>query len=196
MQPHILVILGSTRTVRAGEKVTSWLLPIAQKRTDATYELIDVRALNLPIFSNPKSPKTIEHAYEDPREQAWVAKVESADGFIIVTPEYNHGYPPALKNALDCVYAGWNNKPVAFVSYGGIAAGTRAVQQLRQVVVELQMTPIRNQVAIPFISAAFDPDGKPLNAAPLEKSVYAMLDQLSWWANVLKEGRTAHPLPV
>ncbi len=194
MALSILTILGSTREGRAGEKVASWFMRLAALRGDAQYGLADVRALDLPTFNEPSNPKQIEHAYADPRAQAWVAHVESADGFVVVTPEYNHGYPPALKNAFDYAYAGWNNKPIAFVSYGGIAGGTRAVEQLRQVAIELQMAPVRNQVAIPFISKAFGADGKPAQPELLATSAQAMLDQLLWWAAVLREGRAEHPV--
>ena len=130
----------------------------------------------------------MERNYADERERAWVRLIERLDGFIVVTPEYNHGYPAALKNALDYAYAGWNRKPVAFVSYGGAAGGVRAVQQLRQVVVELQMAPIRAEVNIPFAMKAFNERGEPSD--PLHrKRASAMLNDLAWWTWALREGR-------
>ncbi len=191
--PKILIILSSIREVRAGERVAQWIHNLAAKRTDMHAELVDLKAIDLPLYHYAKDTKEIEESYTDEGERAWVEKVNSADGFIIVTPEYNHGYPPSLKNALDYIYAGWNNKPVAFVSYGGAMAGSRATEQLRQVVIELQMAPIRAHVPIQFISKAFGPDGNPLDPR-YAKLAGKMFNQLAWWANVLKEGRQNHPI--
>ena len=107
---------------------------------------------------------------------------------MFVTPEYNHGYPAVLKNALDHVYAEWNNKPAAFVAYGGKAGGARSVEQLRSVAIELQMAPIRQAILIPGVRRAFDEDGKPADAS-YEQQADALLDQLVWWARALKAAR-------
>lgn len=120
--------------------------------------------------------------------EKWAEKVGEADGYIFITPEYNHGYPAVLKNALDYVYNQWNNKPAAFVSYGGVAGGTRSVQQLRQVVVELQMVPIRAGVHIPAYWENLDQNGN-LKTESLKNSAEAMFDQLIWWAEVLQKAR-------
>jgi NAD(P)H-dependent FMN reductase len=117
-----------------------------------------------------------------------VATIESLDAFIIVTPEYNHGYPASLKNALDYAYRGWNRKPVAFVSYGGVSGGIRAVQQLRQVAIELQMAPIREEVNIPFIHRALSEEGTPIDELP-RKRLAAVFRDLEWWGTTLKAGR-------
>ena len=98
--------------------------------------------------------------YSNEVAKRWAEKIEGADGFIIVTPEYNHGYSAVLKNAIDYVYDGWNKKPVAFVSYGGPAGGSRAIEQLRQVAIELQMHPVREQVTIPYIWSALSDSGE------------------------------------
>jgi NAD(P)H-dependent FMN reductase len=119
----------------------------------------------------------------------WAETVEAADGFVLITPEYNHGYPAALKNALDLVYAEWGRKPVAFVSYGGPAGGVRAVQQLREVVIELDLVPLRRQVAIPRVHTALREDGPddPRHASAAER----LLDDLAWWARALAGARIA-----
>ena len=122
-----------------------------------------------------------------PEAETWSENVARADGYVIVTPEYNHGYPAVLKNALDHLYTEWTRKPVAFVGYGGLAGGVRSIEQLRQVVVELQMAPIRYDVVIPRARRVFA-DGAPAD------EVYAslanrMLDQLAWWARALKQAR-------
>ena len=142
------------------------------------------------MFAEAVSPKNVEGAYSDPAVNAWAAKIEQADGFIVVTPEYNHGYPASLKNNIDHLYKEWVKKPICFVSYGG-TGGARAIQQLREVAIELQMAPVRNSVHI------FDPwnlvdekgDLKPGVFDDKVKSAEMMLDQLIWWAKTLKTAR-------
>lgn len=193
MKPFILIILGSTRDNSMGSKVSAWFTQFAQQRGDAQYQLVEVKGLNLATFNEAGSPKQIEHSYTDPHAQAWVKQVEGADGFVIITPEYNHGYPSGLKNSLDYVYAGWNNKPVAFVSYGGVSGGIRAVEQLRQVAIALQLAPINESLTFPFINKLFSPEGKLLDTSA-DKRAGIMLDQLLWWTVALHEGRKAHSL--
>src|SRR5665213_1973426 len=145
--PHIQIILGSTREGRSGEKVAKWVAKHASARTDFTSEVLDLKEFNLPFFDSAKSPGS--SGIIAPAATAWSEAVAKGDGYIIVTAEYNHGYPAPLKNALDHLYKEWNNKPVAFVGYGGMAGGSRAVEQLRQVVAELRMISIRECVLIP-----------------------------------------------
>lgn len=188
--PHIAIIIASIREQRAGEKVARWLFGLAKQRTDLAFELVDLKEWPLPLYAYPRNPNEMETGYPDDLARRWVETVGRFDGFIIVTPEYNHGYPPSLKNALDYVYAGWNKKPVAFVSYGGPAGGVRAVQQLRTVAVDLQMAPIRAEVNIQMIGRAFDEKGTlVLNPDIYVKGAQAMFDQLAWWAITLKTGR-------
>ncbi len=181
---RILVILGSTREGRVGEDVARWLMRQLQGRQEADFELADLREYPLPISEGP-SPD-----HHDAAVRRWVDEVAAADGYVIVTPEYDHGYPAALKSALDHAYAEWNRKPVAFVSYGGHAAGYRAVEQLRQVAVELQMVPIREQVGIKSPWTAFDAHGE-LTGTGATEAVGPMLDDLLWWTRALKHARTA-----
>ncbi len=188
MKTSIGIIVGSTRQGRVGERVAKWVHSVAAKRERLAVELVDLLEWSFPYYPHPQSPKLAETSYEDPRERAWVALVTRLEGFIVVTPEYNHGYPAGLKNALDYAYAGWNRKPVAFVSYGGTSGGVRAVQQLRQVVVELQMAPVRDEVNIPFVSRAIDAAGVPSDELH-HKRLDALLDALTWWAETLKQGR-------
>lgn len=189
--PHILVVLGSTRHGRQGDKVARWLMSRLQPRSDATFELADLREVALPFFDSPVGP-----AYGSVAADAleWAAQVSSADGFIFVTPEYNHGYPAALKNAIDHLYREWGHKPAAIVNYGGYGGGYRAAEQLRQVIVELKAVPIREQVGIPAIWAAFDETGEPRIGA-LDAALATMVGELVWWANALiparEQGRAA-----
>lgn len=183
------IIVASTRQGRLGERVARWVQGEAARRDRLSVEWIDLAAWAFPYYPHPTPPKAAERTYQDPRERAWVELVARMDAFIIVTPEYNHGYPAGLKNALDYAYAGWNRKPVAFVSYGGSSGGVRAVQQLRQVAVELQMAPIREEVNIPFVSRALDEQGRPADELH-RKRLDAVLTDLSWWAETLKAGRS------
>jgi NAD(P)H-dependent FMN reductase len=188
MSVRVGIILGSTRQGRQGERVARWVEAQAKQRAAFTVELVDLAAWPLPNYPHPMSPKQAEASYADERERAWAALVKRFDAFIIVTPEYNHGYPAALKNALDFAYEGWNRKPVAFVSYGGSSGGVRAVQQLRQVAVELQLAVVRDEVNIPFVGRALDEQGAPKDDFH-HKRLGALLEQLEWWAETLKAGR-------
>lgn len=173
---NIYVILGSTRPNRRGEKVAEWFMEAFGNYEGLNFELIDLADWNLPFLDEPKSPSAGDYQHEHTKK--WAKKIDKADGFIIITPEYNHGYPAVLKNALDFLYAEWNGKPVGFVSYGGAAGGVRAVEQLRQVAVELQMHPLRGQVAIPIFSALGE-DGNFKDTSPYEKAAQGMLAELA-----------------
>jgi NAD(P)H-dependent FMN reductase len=143
------------------------------------------------------SPSMAQGKYENEVVQKWAAKIKEGDAFIIVTPEYNHGYPAVLKNAMDVIYPEWNRKPVGFVAYGS-AMGARSVEQLRQVAVELQMAPIRNAIHIPvdIFFAAMMGKGvqgpemfEPIRKGPMGDPVERFFNDLLWWARVLKYGR-------
>ncbi len=191
--PQIQIVLGSTREGRRGEAVAHWFADIARQRDDLEVELIDLRDWELPFISTPVPPAMAPPT--DDLTRRWHDKVSEADGYVLVTPEYNHGYPAVLKNALDHVFHPWNRKPAAFVGYGGPGGGVRAVEQLRQVVVELEMVPLRQQVMIPRVYAAFDEEGNlrdPWHAGDAAR----VLDELSWWAAALREARTSRSLPV
>jgi NAD(P)H-dependent FMN reductase len=148
ISPKIHVIIGSTRQNRFSEKPARYIFDELKKKEGIQVELIDLRDWPLPFFDEPISPARLKGNHSNDFVNKWAAKVGEADGYIIVTPEYNHGYPAILKNALDWVFAEWNKKPVGFVGYGN-AGGARAVEQLRQVVIELQMVPMSNAIAIP-----------------------------------------------
>lgn len=181
----IAVIIGSTRPNRNGEAVGKWVFEIAQKRPDAEFELIDLRDYNLPLLDEPVPPSM--HKYSKEHTIRWAEKIDSFDGFVFVTPEYNHSTSAALKNALDFLYAEWNNKAAAFVGYGS-AGGTRAVEHLRLIMAELQIADVRNQVQLSLFTdfenmSEFKPSpGK-------EKNVSAMLDQLVSWSTAMREVR-------
>jgi NAD(P)H-dependent FMN reductase len=159
-----------------------------EHRPQATFELLDLRDWPLPFIDSPTPPATGQY---DPAALRWAEKIGTADGFVFVTPEYNHGYPAVLKNALDHIYHEWANKPGAIVSYGSYAAGYRAAEQLRQVLIELSIAPIRRQVGIPAVWAAFDEQGGIRDSAQ-DRAADALLDELLWWTVALRTARDAN----
>jgi NAD(P)H-dependent FMN reductase len=179
------IILGSTRPGRNGEAVATWVLEQAKKRGDAEYDLLDLKDFNLPLLDEPV-PASMGK-YSNPHTKKWAAAVASYDGFVFITPEYNHGTSGALKNALDYVYAEWNNKAAGFVSYGS-AGGVRAVENLRLVMGELQIADVRAQVAFSLMTdfenySVFKPN------AYHETTIKTMLDPLLSWSTALKTVR-------
>jgi NAD(P)H-dependent FMN reductase len=189
------VILASTREGRRGEGFARWIHARLSERQGAKIELLDLRDWRLPNYDHAAMPGVAEKSYTDPTARGWVEKIDALDGYVIVTPEYTHGYPGGLKNAIDHGYAAWANKPVAFVSYGGTAAGARAVEQLRLVAIELRMVPIRDEVNVRLIGVALDERGQPTEEFYAKRAA-AMIDTLLWWARMTKEGRERHPLPA
>ncbi|HEV2717165.1 MAG TPA: NAD(P)H-dependent oxidoreductase [Terriglobales bacterium] len=174
----IAIIIGSTRPGRNGEAVAKWVYEIARRRSDAGFELVDIKDFNLPLLDEPAPPSMGQ--YSKPHTKVWAAKVDSFDGFVFVTPEYNHGIPGALKNAIDFLFREWNNKAAGFVGYGSVGAA-RAVEQLRLVLAEVQIATVRNQVLLSLFTdfenfSVFKP------ATRQEKSVNAMIDQVVAWA--------------
>lgn len=185
----IAVIIGSTRPGRVGESVAKWVYDLVQKRTDAEFELVDIKEFNLPLLDEAVPPSQGQYLKE--HSKVWAAKVDSFDGFVVVTPEYNHGICGALKNAIDFVYREWNNKAAGFVGYGS-AGGVRAVEHLRLVMAEVQVATVRNQVALSLFTdfenyTKFQPDPRH------EKSVCQMVDQLLAWSGALKALRMTAP---
>ena len=187
------VILASVRPQRRGEAFARWALGLLEGLEGVSVELIDLEAWPIPSFNHPAPAVVAEKSYpEGSLSLRWAQKIASFDGFVIVTPEYNYGYPGQLKNALDQINAPWNYKPVAFVGYGGVAAGARAVQQLRLVVNELRMIPVRDDVSIRLIGLAVDERGWPTEELYLKRGA-AMATELVWWARVAKDARARRP---
>ncbi len=188
----IQVILASIRHGRFGDKPAHWILGEAKKLERVEAELIDLKDYPLPFLEEETPPSAAKGNYADNMVKKFGKKISEADAYIIVTPEYNHGYSGVLKNALDSIFVEWNNKPVAFVGYGGVG-GARAVEQLRQVVIELQMTPIRYAVHIPMeVYMAVMKEQVPTNPElfkPVVERAGSMLSQLLWFAKALKAAR-------
>ncbi|GAA4607734.1 NAD(P)H-dependent FMN reductase [Actinoplanes octamycinicus] len=173
--PNLMVIIGSTRPGRAGLPIGQWFADFAGKHSGFDVQVADLAEIDLPLLADPHHPRLKKYVHQHTWD--WSAKVESADAFVIVTPEYNYGYPAAVKNALDHLSQEWAYAPVGFVSYGGIAAGTRAVQQLKQVVTTLRMLPVFESVNIPFHAPQIA-DGVFTPSTATEDAATAMLDEL------------------
>jgi NAD(P)H-dependent FMN reductase len=173
--PRLSIIIGSTRPGRAGLPIARWFAERAHDHAGFTVDLVDLAELGLPLLDEPEHPRLRRYVHD--HTKSWSARVDAADAFVLVTPEYNHGYPAALKNALDSVSLEWAHKPVGFVSYGGVSAGTRAVQQLKPVVAALQMFAVVEAVNIPF-HPQFLKDGRLEPNEILLQAADAMLDAL------------------
>lgn len=178
----IAIVIGSTRPGRRVEPVAQWVLEQAQKRTDAAFEIVDIRDFDLPVLDEPVPPS--QGKYTQAHTKAWSVKVDTYDGFVFVTPEYNHSISGALKNAIDFLYREWNNKAARFVSYG-TTGGVRAVEHLRGILSEVQVATVRAHVSLSLYTdfenfAAFKP------AASHATQLATMLDQLVGWSTALK----------
>ncbi|MEV8631597.1 NAD(P)H-dependent oxidoreductase [Streptosporangium sp. NPDC051023] len=178
----IAIIIGSTRPGRNGEAVARWVHDIATKRQDAEFELVDLKDFGLPHLD--EAMPAAMGQYSHPHTKAWAETIDSFDGYVFVTPEYNHSTSGALKNAIDFLHAEWNNKAAGFVSYGS-AGGTRAVEHLRLVMGELQVADVRAQVALSLFTD-FEHFSVLNPAAHQKDAVTAMLDQVVAWSEALQ----------
>src|ERR1700716_1762708 len=187
----ISVIIGSTRQGRFSEKPAHWILQHLQKRDGIEVRLLDLRDFPMPFFDQALAPAMPGRApYENEVVKRWTAAIGQSDSFVFVTPEYNYGTSAVLKNAIDWVYPEWNRKAAGFVSYGS-AMGARAVQQLRQTLIEIQVAPVRSSVHIPVATLWAHYTGGDVDAglAELEAPAGALIDDLLWWTAALKTAR-------
>ncbi len=192
-KPHIAIIIASTRKSRFADKPAQWLLAEAATRSDLTFEIVDLRDFDLPLFDEVASSAWVPST--DARAVAWQKKVAGFDGYIFMTPEYNYSIPGALKNALDQAYTEWNRKPGAAFGYGGVG-GARAVEALRAIMPALQMVPIGKAVHLAagefFKVSPLGANGSMDEVAEtLRPAVKTMLDDLSWWAHATRAARQA-----
>jgi NAD(P)H-dependent FMN reductase len=185
--PRLTIIIGSTRPGRAGLPIARWFADRARVHGGFELEVVDLAELNLPLMDEPNHPRLRDYLHQHTRD--WSAIVDASDAFVMVTPEYNYGYPAALKNAIDYLQQEWRDKPVGFVSYGGVAAGTRAVQQLKQVVTTLKMVPVFEAVNVPFHPQFIAEDGVVQANEIMEQAADAMLDELQRVEGALRQLR-------
>ncbi|MFJ5259601.1 NADPH-dependent FMN reductase [Streptomyces sp. NPDC088387] len=183
---NVTVVVGSNRHGRFGPVVAEWLLDLIRAREDLTADVVDVADIDLPTSMNRTAEATAALADVSPR-------LASADAFVVLTPEYNHSFPAGLKNLIDWHFTEWQAKPVALVSYGGLAGGLRAVEQLRQVFAELHAVTIRDTVSFHNAGASFDDAGRLKDPDLPRAATKAMLDQLVWWGTALRDAKERRP---
>jgi NAD(P)H-dependent FMN reductase len=188
-RPKIGIIISTTRPGRFADIPTNWLFNIAKERTDADFEIVDLRDYPMPFFE-----EKMALAYAPTQNEValrWGKKVASLDGYIFVTAEYNHSIPAVLKNALDYLYSEIHRKPATFLGYGGTGAA-RAIEHLRNILAEVQVASLKHTVHIGMIEAlGIMREGKSMADYPyLDDFAKRMLDEIVWWANTLKEGRS------
>ncbi|HWH95293.1 MAG TPA: NAD(P)H-dependent oxidoreductase [Baekduia sp.] len=174
--PSLSILIGSTRPERVGLPVGEWFAERARRHGAFDVELVDLAEVGLPFLDEPHHPRLRRYTRQHTKD--WSARIDAADAFVFVTCEYNHGYPPALKNAIDFLHEEWQHKPVGFVSYGGVAAGTRAVQQLKPVLGALKMVSLPEAVAIPFAAQHLDEDRRFQADELIEQAAVTMVDEL------------------
>lgn len=185
---RLAVIIGSTRAGRFAPVVADWFAAQARMRADMDVDVIDLAEAWLPDVLPADDATELPQPVRD--LQPWLAR---ADAFVIVTPEYNHSFPAALKNAIDWFFDEWQAKPVGYVSYGGVSGGLRAVEQLRLVFNELHATSVRTSVSFADCSALFDADGTPAEPERCGRAAKSMLDEIAWWGDALCRQRERQP---
>jgi len=183
----IKIITGSVRPGRFNIQPATWIYEIAKKRSTIEVELLDLLEVKLPFLDEPIPPSQKQYSKEHTKR--WSKMIDEADGFIFVTPEYNHGVSPVLKNAIDYLFYEWHYKPVSFISYGSLAGGSRSVEHLRGISAEIKMYDLREQIMLPNYWEHVDENGKYEFNKQHEKSASDMLDTLIFWAKKMKEAR-------
>jgi NAD(P)H-dependent FMN reductase len=183
----IAIVTGSTRPGRFGEQPSRWLFDLAQKQGGAEFQLVDLEEQGLPLLDEPVPPA--QHKYQHEHTKRWARLVDSLDGFVFVTAEYNHSIPAALKNALDYVWYEWHHKPAAFVSYGSAAGGARSVAHLRGVMGELKIYDLRDQLLMPEYWNRLDDEGRYQFSDREVEAAQDILRQIVFWAEEMKRSR-------
>lgn len=193
-KPILQIVIASTRPGRVGSSVAEWFAPRAVTDDRFAVEVIDLAEVNLPLLDEPNHPRLRRYTHQHTKD--WSATVDRADAFVFVIPEYNYGFNAVIKNAIDYLHAEWAHKPVGFVSYGGVAAGTRAVQMLKQVVTTLKMVPVFESVNIPFVAQFLDSDRKLQPNDVMEGAATDMLAELARWTEALRPLRRPAVAPA
>jgi NAD(P)H-dependent FMN reductase len=193
---RLMIVIASTRPGRVGLPIGQWFRDRTLTHGGFAVEVVDLAELNLPFMDEPNHPRLQLYTHQHTKD--WSAQVAAADGFVFVSPEYNYGLSAPLKNAIDYLSQEWQYKPVAFVSYGGVSGGTRAVQMIKQVVTTLKMVPLTEAVTIPFASQFFDEEQCFQPTEVMETAATAMLNELARWAVTLRRMRVpaAEPVPA
>lgn len=187
--PHIKIILGTTRPQRFGIQPAEWITELAKAHPKATFELVDLKALNLPFLDEPMPPVMGNYQHDHTKE--WAKSLDATDGFIFVTGEYNHGIPAPLKNAIDFAAKEWNYKPAAFVGYGAEAGGARAIEHLRAVLGWLRVYDLSDNLIIANYWGGLDEKGKYLFTPEQETQAHKLIDNVIFWSEVMEKARKA-----
>jgi len=182
--PTLQIVIASVRPGRVGLPVARWFEGVAREHGGFELDVVDLLELDLPFMDEPNHPRLRQYTKEHTKR--WSARVDAADAFAFVTPEYNYGLAPALKNAIDYLHGEWYYKPVGFVSYGGVSAGTRSVQMTKQVVTTLKMYALPEAVSIPFVAQFIDDEGEVAPNETMLQSARAMLDELARLARAMR----------
>ena len=186
-KPVLRIVIGSTRPGRVGKAVADWIAERAREHGGFDVQVTDLAELNLPLYDEPNHPRTRKYVNQHTKD--WSELVKASDAFVFVTPEYNYSFNAATKNAIDYVFQEWANKAAGIVSYGGVAAGTRATQMLKQVLTTLKIMPVPEAVNIPFIASHLDEDKRLKPTEEMEQSATAMLDEVLKWTEALQSIR-------
>ncbi len=184
---NLKIIVTSTRPGRKGPAFANWIFEEAKKHLEFNTEILDLKEINLPFMDEAHHP--IMKKYEHQHTKDWSKKIDEADAFIFVTPEYNYGFTAQFKNAIDYLHHEWKHKPAGILSYGGVSAGTRAAQMMKQVLTTVSITPLTDAVSIPMFFKFFDEDGNFNPNEELTKAADTMLDSLAKWTAALKTMR-------
>ncbi|MFC8433053.1 NADPH-dependent FMN reductase [Streptomyces sp. NPDC057253] len=185
---RVALVIGSTRATRFGPTIAQWFAEEVRQNDAVELDVVDLAAYPLPVAVT-ETPEPADAA----TAEALSARLERAEAFVVLTPEYNHSFPAPLKVAIDWNYTQWQAKPIGFVSYGGLAGGLRAVEQLRQVYAEMHAVTLRDTVSFHGARATFDADGNPKEPEGCAAAAKTMLDQLVWWGVALREARARRP---
>jgi NAD(P)H-dependent FMN reductase len=190
VKPRLGIVIASVRVNRGGEAVAAWMTERAVAHGGFETEVVDLKQVALPLMAEPNHPRLQQYTRDDTK--AWSRTVSALDAFVFVTPEYNHGTPPALSNAIDYLFVEWQYKPVGFVSYGGVSAGLRAVQMTKPMLACLKMVPMVEAVPLPFYAQMVNQESRKfVPGEAKDKAAAAMLDELIRWESALKVLRPA-----
>ena len=184
---QLKIIIASTRPGRKGIHVAEWFLETLKDHPDFEIEVLDLAGINLPLIDEPNHPRL--QKYEKDHTKEWSRKIDAADAFVVVTPEYNYGMPPSLANAIDFLYKEWNYKPIGFVSYGGLSGGTRSVQMCKEIMTTVKLVPLMEAVNFPFFEKSIDENGRFKPEAFAEKAADVMMKELLKYTKALKPMR-------
>ena len=184
---QLKIIIASTRPGRKGIFVGNWFHSVAEKYTDFEVEVLDLAEINLPFLDEPMHPRLKQYTKAHTKE--WSKKVDEADAFVVVIPEYNYAMPPTLLNAIDFVFSEWNYKPVGIVSYGGVSGGLRSAQSCKEPMTTVKLVPLMEGVSIQFVDKRIDENGKFKSDEMIDRSVDVMMKELLKWTVALKPMR-------